>query len=40
VAGWPDLQIDGFDDEKNKIGLLRGDRLSTDVMICLFDGKI
>jgi len=40
VAGWPDLQIDGFDDEKNKIGLLRSDRLSTDVMICLFDGKI
>ena len=40
VAGWPDLQIEGFNDKKNKLKLLRGDRLSTDVMICLFDGVI
>ena len=36
----PDLQIEGFNDEKNKLKLLRSDRLSTDVMICLFDGVI
>jgi hypothetical protein len=49
VAGWPDLQIEGFtnvndqhnDTDKLKLlKLLRGDRLSTDVMICLFDGVI
>jgi hypothetical protein len=40
VSGWPDLQIEGFDDKQNKLELLRGDRLSTDVMICLFDGII
>jgi hypothetical protein len=40
VSGWPDLQIEGFNEEKNKLKLLRGDRLSTDVMICLFDGII
>jgi hypothetical protein len=40
VSGWPDLQIEGFNEEKNKLKLLRGDRLSTGVMICLFDGKI
>ena len=40
VSGWPDLQIEGFNDEKNKLKLLRSDRLSTDVMICLFDGVI
>ena len=38
VSGWPDLQIEGFNEEKNKLKLLRGDRLSTDVMICLFEG--
>ncbi|MFM7573112.1 MAG: hypothetical protein ACKO4S_08275, partial [Snowella sp.] len=49
VAGWPDLQIEGFNnvkdvkdqhDDADKLKLLRGDRLSTDVMICLFDGVI
>jgi len=49
VAGWPDLQIEGFinvkdvkdqHDDADKLKLLRGDRLSTDVMICLFDGVI
>lgn len=46
VAGWPDLQIEGFNnvkdkhDDADKLKLLRGDRLSTDVMICLFDGII
>lgn len=46
VSGWPDLQIEGFmnvkdqHDDADKLKLLRGDRLSTDVMICLFDGVI
>ncbi len=49
VSGWPDLQIDGSEfsingelpmDENQKLKILRRDRLSEDVLICLFDGEI
>lgn len=47
VSGWPDLQIDGssalIEGEKpmeEKLKVLRFDRLSEDVLICLFDGEI
>lgn len=47
VSGWPDLQVDGSQDRiegekvmKNKLKVLRCDRLSEDVLICLFDGEI
>ena len=49
VAGWPDLQIDGSAlsiagdnpmHETQKLRVLRRDRLSEEVLICLFDGAI
>lgn len=46
VAGWPTLQVDGYDtivdDDDNKLPLplLRQDRLSANVLICLFKGEI
>ena len=45
VSGWPDLQIDGFVNtdpkpERDKLKVLRCDRLSESVLICLFDGEI
>ncbi len=49
VAGWPDLQVDasdanlagdGFIPAVSKLPLLRCDRLSENVLICLFEGEI
>ena len=49
VSGWPDLQIDGSEsaiDEDSpmtkdeKLNVLRRDRISEDVLICLFDGEV
>ena len=49
VSGWPDLQIDGSESsingdlpmvENQKLKILRSDRLSENVLICLFDGEI
>ncbi|MBT9314052.1 hypothetical protein [Leptothoe spongobia] len=49
VSGWPDLQIDGSEssilDERpmkqnEKLKILRQDRLSEDVLVCLFDGAV
>lgn len=49
VMGWPDLQIEGSAasivgdspmTETQKLTILRRDRLSEDVFICLFDGVI
>lgn len=49
VSGWPDLQIDGSEssitghktmEENQKSTILRRDRISEDVLICLFDGEI
>jgi hypothetical protein len=45
VAGWPGLQVDGYDTvvsnqstipDSNKLELLRMDRLSANVLLCLF----
>jgi hypothetical protein len=38
VAGWPGLLVDAFDDDK-KLTLLRADRLSANVLLCLFGGE-
>ena len=49
VAGWPDLQVDasdaniagdGFIPAVSKLPVLRCDRLSENVLICLFEGEI
>ncbi|MEO0534176.1 MAG: hypothetical protein AAF215_09945 [Cyanobacteria bacterium P01_A01_bin.123] len=49
IAGWPDLQIEGSEvllageqpiSQAQKLTVLRCDRLSEDVLICLFDGAI
>jgi hypothetical protein len=49
VAGWPDLQVDGYDEvvetddcvpDKEKLPLLRMERLSQNVLICLFEGEV
>lgn len=38
VIGWPGLQVAARDSSGNNLPLLRADRLSPNVMICLFDG--
>lgn len=47
ISGWPDLQVDGFtavlptldnDSSRTSCGLLRMERLSPNVLLCLFDG--
>jgi hypothetical protein len=45
VSGWPGLQVDGYnvtdvDDNTPKLTLKRMDRLSMNVMICLFEGEL
>lgn len=41
VSGWPGLLVDGYnEDDTKKIELLRMERLSTNVLICLFNGEI
>jgi len=39
VSGWPDLQVEASSNDK-KLDLLRGDRLSESVLLCLFAGDI
>lgn len=49
IAGWPDLQIEGSEfsiageqpiSQDQKLTVLRCDRLSEDVLLCLFNGAI
>jgi hypothetical protein len=40
VAGWPGLLVDASDESGKELGLLRMERLSPDVLLCLFDGEI
>ncbi len=50
VSGWPDLQVDGYSElikntdpisnKTKKLDLLRMDRLSPNVLLCLFKGDI
>jgi len=49
VSGWPGLLVDGYDQafhhdhaipDENKLQLLRMDRLSANVLICLFKGEV
>jgi hypothetical protein len=42
LRGWPGLEVNGYSDEKgfNEIPKMRMERLSDEVMICLFDGKL
>ncbi|MBC6423640.1 MAG: hypothetical protein GDA38_20580 [Hormoscilla sp. SP12CHS1] len=40
VSGWPGLQVDGYDGNSQKLTLLRMDRLSANVLICLFEGEV
>ena len=42
VAGWPNLQVNGYavpDDIHSEIMKLRMDRISADCIICIFDGE-
>ncbi len=49
VSGWPDLLVDGYDEvvvgtdfeaDQDKLPLLRMERLSATVLICLFAGEV
>jgi hypothetical protein len=40
VSGWPGLLVDGMDEEGAILPPLRMDRLSANVLICLFDGEV
>ncbi|GCE50423.1 hypothetical protein EI42_03701 [Thermosporothrix hazakensis] len=42
VAGWPNLQVNGYADQKGteEIPILRWTKLSEDTMLCLFDGVV
>jgi hypothetical protein len=40
VAGWPGLQANGYDSGGKELPLLRIERLSPNVLICLFDGEV
>ncbi|HWW07275.1 hypothetical protein [Collimonas sp.] len=43
VTGWPNVQVNGYavaDDISTEIKKLRMDRLSSDCIICIFDGEI
>lgn len=39
VAGWPGLLVDGYDSGDKKLNLLRKERLSPSVLLCLFEGR-
>jgi hypothetical protein len=41
ISGWPALLVDAYDDETtgNKLDLLRMDRLSENVLLCMFEGE-
>ena len=38
VAGWPGLEVEAFDKNGNPVNMVRMDRLSKDVLLCLFSG--
>ncbi|WAC71548.1 hypothetical protein OU995_18425 [Roseateles sp. SL47] len=38
VSGWPGIEVTATDAKGGKVGLLRLDRLATDVLLCLFNG--
>lgn len=40
VSGWPALQVEAYSEQKTKIDLLRMERLSAGVLLCLFAGEI
>ena len=40
VSGWPGLLANGYDSHGKELTLLRMDRLSANVLICLFDGEL
>jgi len=42
VSGWPNLQIEGFHDsnENPPLELLRKDKISPDIMLCIFNGEV
>jgi hypothetical protein len=40
VSGWPALQVEAYSEQKQAISLLRMERLSAGVLLCLFAGEI
>lgn len=43
VAGWPNLQVNGYatvDDSSSELGALRLERLAPDCLFCIFDGAL
>ncbi len=40
VAGWPHLQVDGFDSASNALHVLRREHLSDHVLLSLFEGDL
>jgi hypothetical protein len=40
VSGWPGLLLDGYSADSARLNLLRMDRLSENVLLCLFEGEV
>ncbi|HEX3424504.1 MAG TPA: hypothetical protein VHT30_00120 [Acidimicrobiales bacterium] len=40
VSGWPGLEVRGYASGPTALPILRFDRMSADVLLCLFDGRI
>jgi hypothetical protein len=40
VAGWPGLLVDAFDADDRQLKSVRTDRLSRNVLLCLFEGVL
>ncbi|AOY79830.1 hypothetical protein BJP36_07685 [Moorena producens JHB] len=40
VSGWPDMQIEAFDQEGNSLDSVRVEQLSSSIMLCIFQGSL
>lgn len=40
VSGYPDVLIDGYDDQNNRLTELRRQSLSQNILLCLFEGNL
>ena len=40
VSGWPGLQVDAYDKNESPLDTLRTERLSPNVLVCMFAGEI
>jgi hypothetical protein len=40
VSGWPGMEVTGYDDEQNPLTILRMERISPSLLLCLFNGVL